>query len=97
MGPMSDRGKIGAALVVFAILATSSIWHNLVSGQKGAPPPLSYPHEGGRCVEDTDYIIANHMRLLDDWRDEAVHRLPSLLNDPEVATPSRHLIAAAEP
>jgi len=69
---MSDKGWIGAALVVFVILMTSPIWYNLISGEKGAPPTLSYPHEGGRCVEDTDYIIANHMRLLDDWRDEAV-------------------------
>ena len=69
---MSDRGKIGAALVVFVVLMTFPIWYNLVNGENAAPPTLSYPHEGGQCVEDTAYMRANHMRLLKDWRDEAV-------------------------
>jgi len=69
---MSDKGRIGAALVVFVVLMTSPFWYNLASGEKGAPPELSYPHEGGQCVEDTVFIRANHMRLLNDWRDEVV-------------------------
>jgi len=35
---MSDKGKIGAALVVFVVLMTFPIWHNLVNGEKGAQP-----------------------------------------------------------
>ncbi len=69
---MSDKGKIGAALVVFVVLMTFPIWYNLVNGEKAAPPKLRYPHEGGQCVEDTAYMRVNHMRLLKDWRDEAV-------------------------
>jgi hypothetical protein len=69
---MSDKSKIGAALVVFVALMTFPIWYNLITGEKAAPPELRYPHEGGRCVEDTAYMRANHMRLLVDWRDEAV-------------------------
>ena len=69
---MSDKGRIGAALVVFVVLMTVPFWYKLVSGEKAAPPTLSYPHEGGQCVEDTAYMTANHMRLLMDWRDEVV-------------------------
>jgi hypothetical protein len=66
---MRDKGWIGAGLVVFVVLMTFPIWYNLVDGEKVA---LSYPHEGGQCVEDTAYMTANHMRLLKDWRDDAV-------------------------
>jgi hypothetical protein len=69
---MSDKGTIAAGLVVFVALVTSPIWYNMVSGAKAAPPDLRYPHEGGKCVEDTDYIRTSHMKLLNDWRDEAV-------------------------
>jgi hypothetical protein len=69
---MSDKGKIVAALVVFVVLATFPIWYNLVNGETAAPPYLRYPHEGGQCVEDTAYMSANHMRLLQDWRDDVV-------------------------
>ncbi len=69
---MSDKGRIGAALVVFVILMTVPFWYKLVSGGKADPPTLSYPHEGGECVEDAAYMRANHMRLLTDWRDEVV-------------------------
>ena len=68
---MSDKGRIGAALVVFLALVTSPVWYNLASGEK-APLDLRYPHEGGQCVEDTAYIRANHMLLLMGWRDEVV-------------------------
>jgi hypothetical protein len=71
MGPMSDKGTIVAALVVFLALVTSPIWYNLVTGEK-APLELRYPHEGGNCVENTAYIRTSHMNLLRDWRDEAV-------------------------
>jgi hypothetical protein len=73
MVPMSDKGTIVAALVVFLGLVTFPVWYNLVTGEK-APLELRlrYPHEGGQCVEDTAYIRTNHMQLLRDWRDEAV-------------------------
>jgi hypothetical protein len=61
---MRDKGWIGAGLVVFVVLMTFPIWYNLVDGEKVDPPTLSYPHEGGQCVEDTAYMTANHMRLL---------------------------------
>jgi hypothetical protein len=68
---MSDKGTIGAALVVFLALVTSPVWYNLATGET-APLDLRYPHEGGQCVEDTAYIRTSHMFLLRDWRDEAV-------------------------
>jgi hypothetical protein len=69
MGPMYDKGKIGAALVVFVVLMTFPIWYNLVNGEKAAPPTLQYPHEGGRCVEHTAHMSAHHTRPPKDWRD----------------------------
>ena len=68
---MRDKGTIVAALVVFLALVTSPVWYNLITGEK-PPLELRYPHEGGRCVEDTAYIRTSHMQLLRDWRDEAV-------------------------
>ena len=67
---MYDGGKIVVGLVVFALVATVPFWYGAVSGGTDAVPQLSKvdPANGTRCVEDTEFMRSEHMKLLEEWR-----------------------------
>jgi hypothetical protein len=70
---MYDASKIVAGLAVFVVLATSPLWFNQISAASADEPELKAPPNGStQCVESTDYMRANHMELLNQWRDEVV-------------------------
>ena len=70
---MYDASKIVAGLAVFVLLATSPLWYNAISAAPSDAPELQQPPNGStECVEATDYMRANHMDLLDQWRDTVV-------------------------
>ena len=69
---MSDKAKITAGLVVFMMLVAYPIWHGFGSGEDRSRPELELPEDESRCVEDTEYMTANHMDLLNDWRNAVV-------------------------
>lgn len=71
---MGDRGKIVFGLAVFVILVTFPFWSRLAaSGESQTTlPELEYPADETACVEDTPYMTANHMNLLNQWRDNLV-------------------------
>ena len=67
---MYDASKIVAGLAVFVVLATSPLWYNAISAAQAGAPELQQPPNGStQCVEAKDYMRANHMDLLDTWRD----------------------------
>jgi hypothetical protein len=70
---MYDASKIVAGLAVFVVLATSPLWYNALSAAPPDKPILQQPTNGStECVEATEYMRANHMDLLDQWRDTVV-------------------------
>jgi hypothetical protein len=70
---MYDTGKIVAGLAVFVVLATSPLWYNALSAAPPDSPEIQLPTNGStECVEETEYMRANHMDLLDVWRDTVV-------------------------
>ncbi len=70
---MYDASKIVAGLAVFVVLATSPLWYNQISAASADEPELQAPPNGAtQCVEATEYMRANHMDLLNQWRDEVV-------------------------
>jgi hypothetical protein len=70
---MYDASKIVAGLAIFVILATSPLWYNAISAAPPDAPKLQLPTNGStECVEATEYMRANHMELLDQWRDTVV-------------------------
>ena len=70
---MHDVGKIAGGLVVFLVLATSPLWYNALSASTPAVPELEKPPNGSQqCVEETEYMRASHMDLLNGWRDDVV-------------------------
>jgi hypothetical protein len=71
---MGEKGKIVFGLAVFVILVTYPFWSRLAaSGEaEAARPELDYPADASVCVEDTPFMTANHMDLLNQWRDSVV-------------------------
>ena len=54
-------------LLVFIAILTYPLW----SSSNGAQPKLATP-KGEACVESVEYMRANHMKLLDEWRNSVV-------------------------
>jgi hypothetical protein len=72
---MYDAGKIIVGLVVFIILATSPLWLNAMLGGSPEVPEIKLPTNGStECVEATDFMRAEHMDLLNQWRDDVVRK-----------------------
>ena len=70
---MYDGGKIIAGLIVGLGLFLFPVFYN--AGKAAKPPdPVLTPKakEAERCVADTSFMRKSHMRLLDQWRNEAV-------------------------
>jgi [DsrC]-trisulfide reductase subunit J len=71
-------GMITGGIAIFVILLTFPFWYSL--GKKSPPPTLSLDTpvisqmKEKRCVEDTSFMRANHMKLLHAWRDEVVRK-----------------------
>ncbi|RJP73498.1 MAG: cytochrome C [Candidatus Zixiibacteriota bacterium] len=70
-----DFRKIVFGLVIFLILVTLPLWTNLLRGT--APledPEISTRDVPGkdRCVREAEYMKANHMDLLNEWRETVV-------------------------
>ena len=60
-------------LIIFVGIITMPIWLNLFS-PKYTYPEVSLPGGPGmeECVEPAEWMRANHMSLLIDWRDKAL-------------------------
>jgi hypothetical protein len=71
-----NKGYIVAGIVAFVIIITLPFWYG--RSKSAAPPVLSLETTAihalaeKRCVEDTAFMRASHMKLLGDWRDQAV-------------------------
>jgi len=65
-------------VVIFVVLVTSPLWKNLGQVIPGPDPQLNtaaimkLPEKDRTCVESKEYMRANHMLLLGEWRDEVV-------------------------
>ena len=75
---MGDKIKIFAGLIVFLVLAAFPIWYALGIAEDASAPAfpsdLELPQNSSQCVKDKEYMIANHMDLLNQWRDEVVRQ-----------------------
>ncbi|NIM52680.1 MAG: hypothetical protein GTO22_26115 [Gemmatimonadales bacterium] len=69
---MRDRSKILTGLAVFLVVTAFPVWHTLVATGDAARPDLELPEDATQCVEDTEYMTANHMDLLNQWRNAVV-------------------------
>jgi hypothetical protein len=73
---MYNGGKIIAGLVVFLAFFTFPFYYNLGKANARPEPKLNTPViqqlAEKKCVESRDFMRAEHMQLLNDWRDSVV-------------------------
>ncbi len=72
---MSDKKLIILGLIIFVVIVTFPLWYNR---GKAAPAPERILTDKAKaaqvCVRSTDYMRAEHMQLLDLWRDSVVRQ-----------------------
>lgn len=68
---MYDGSKIIPGLIIFLGLVTFPFWSNLGRAAYERPE-LKLPEFEKECVAPKEWIRAEHMQLLNDWRDLAV-------------------------
>lgn len=73
---MHDAGKIVLGLAVFVGVSAFPIWYNAALGAGGAykVEPAPPPNGEKQCVAEhaNGYMRAEHMHILDDWRNIVV-------------------------
>ena len=62
------------AIVVFVVLFTTPFWVGGIGGDNYTRPGVVLPQNEKECVEAVDYIRAEHMQMLNVWRDEALRK-----------------------
>ncbi len=71
-----NRGMILAGIIIFLIVVSFPFWYG--RGRAVPPPDLKLDTPAIEqlreklCVEPAPFMRANHMRLLNDWRDSVV-------------------------
>jgi hypothetical protein len=63
-------GKIIIGILIFLGLMVSPYIYNATTSP--AAPKLEVGTQEKQCVESTPYMKANHMKMLDTWRDQVV-------------------------
>lgn len=73
---MHNGSLIIIGIIAFILIVTIPFTYNIItqSGVAGAPELVILPQAGDQCVRDKDYMRANHMDLLNQWRDEVVRQ-----------------------
>ena len=70
---MNDKGKIITGLVIFIALVTFPFWYNLGKAAPAPEPQLTEKAKAAKaCIRPTEYMRAEHMQVLDLWRDTVV-------------------------
>ena len=69
-----SKNIIITGLVIFVLAVLSPFWFNIITTTEAAPEPelLGKAKEVNKCVLDKYDMRANHMSLLDEWRDSVV-------------------------
>ena len=69
-----DAGKIFTGLAVFVVGATFPFWYAAAAGKTGQLPELERPAGATSCVLPVQEMKADHMKLLNTWRDQVVRQ-----------------------
>ena len=60
-------------IVIFVAIFSSPFWMSWI-GQNYTKTGVTLPANEKTCIEDTEFMRAQHMRLLDEWRDQALRQ-----------------------
>lgn len=81
---MQNSGKIIIGIVIFAAMFSSPFWLNMSGSEKpGSEPNIEYVVDTSKvdCIADKEYMRANHMEMLNEWRDKVVRLNERYLKD----------------
>jgi hypothetical protein len=67
---MYDSGKIITGLIIFVLFITFPVWYNHLDAGETPKPVL--PTIAKMCVKPSAEMRANHMKLLNQWRDQVL-------------------------
>lgn len=71
-----DGGKIILGLIIFVGLFTFPFFYNIGKANVRPDPKIDTPAinelKEKKCIESKQFMRAEHMKLLNDWRDSAV-------------------------
>lgn len=73
MKQIYDKPYVITGLVVFLIVITFPMWSSILSSKPSFENP-NEPAAGETCIESKQHMRANHMQMLDAWRDEVVRK-----------------------
>lgn len=68
---MYNTKAVCLGILVLVVLLTAPFWAGLF-GKNYTTTGVNLPDDGKACVEDVQFMRAQHMRLLNEWRDEAL-------------------------
>ena len=70
---MNNKNKIITGLIIFLGIITFPFWYNMGKAAPGIEPELSAKAKAAKkCVRSASYMKAEHMQLLDAWRESVV-------------------------
>lgn len=71
---MYNAKAVIAGIIVFAGIFSAPFWVNINGTRDYKRPELVLPKTPNEkeCVESAEFMRANHMTLLNEWRDEAL-------------------------
>ena len=68
---MYNAKFIWPGIILFVVLFTSPFWLNVGSSEYKRPE-IALPQTEKECIEARDFMAAEHMQMLDTWRDMAL-------------------------
>ncbi|MBW2568046.1 MAG: sulfate reduction electron transfer complex DsrMKJOP subunit DsrJ [Deltaproteobacteria bacterium] len=70
---MNDKNKIITGLIIFIVIITFPFWYNMGKASPVPEPKLTDKAKLAKeCLEPKDFMKAEHMQILDVWRDSVV-------------------------
>ena len=70
---MYNAKAVITGIVIFVVLFSSPFWVSYL-GQDYKKTDVVLPKDEKNCIEDVEFMRAQHMRLLNEWRDEALRK-----------------------
>lgn len=70
---MYNAKAVIVGIIIFVVLFTSPFWVSML-GSKYSSTGIVLPKNEKECIESTAFMRDQHMRLLNEWRDEALRK-----------------------
>jgi hypothetical protein len=68
---MYNAKAVILGILVFVALSTSPFWSSFI-GRDYKTTDIALPKDEKDCLENVEFMRSQHMRLLNEWRDEAL-------------------------